>query len=297
MPSSQIDFVRTHALRCILSPEAICKRIFGVKGSKFLTIPLFLGLLSSKAEGSRALTLFWDKDVFLTPSESQLKGTFRVGAGEAIFAPAQLPCFFVTRPFALAFYTLQVGTSCAVRTGDNHTLAIDLSPEIAFRQSQRLTTLVRPGLKGGLTQSFHLGNGLSGHMVYGSFHYKFTPKSSKGQSGENVKNDFSAFQFQKWNDLFDSVLSVGWILRYFAPFEATQQEAYAVRYYESLPLELRRIGGLEDSSSVSFKAIEASVRFREGPWVFGGGLGYLVLSLDNLRLGLPYPELTVTYEW
>lgn len=256
-------------------------------------LPFLASLFSSKAlASSRKLGLFWDKDVDLIPSSSS---TLRISTSEIVWAPANLSCLFQVNTLPLAILAIEGGAQCAFATGAMHTVALGFLPEISFRKSSDLKTVVRPAIATSFVGSFHLNGSFSNTSVFGAVRYKLAPKESADAEGKLVEPGFSPAQLQKWHDLFESSLQVGGIWRNEDNRENAETLALEVSYFQSLPLELRRLGLLEFSAAIAFKGVEAELRSAFGRWSFGAGGGYLILSVDRIRLSFPYPELSVAY--
>lgn len=249
------------------------------------------------AFAGRALTLFWERDVALDGITRENAVENRLSLTQTLHAPAESPCFYLWEHAFLLFADLQLGLSCAVRTGDRHFLAIDARPEVAFRKGNQASVTFRPAVATSLTESYQLGDGLDGHMVYASFHYKFAPLTS-----ENVEPKVKGFAWetlpmQKWNDIFQTYYSLGWLRRRINPLTGRQTSAYSVNYREAIPLEIRRVGAMESSASVTYKALEAEGRWGYDQFIIGGGIGYLILAVDQVRVSFPYPLIMVGYDF
>lgn len=199
----------------------------------------------------------------------------------------------------MLYQGLQWGAQCAFRTGHSHILAVELFPEIAVRSDEENFNRLRPSVKIALTQALHLKTfGLDGALVYGRISGKFSGKENQNTVSKLSKSGYSTVQLQKWSDIVESNYSVGWSLRH-ALSETDKTQAWAIRisYAETLPYELRRFGFLEETAAVNLKTIDMSARRTFGAITFGGGLGYAAITIDTIRLALPYPTLTFDYTW
>lgn len=266
---------------------------------KLLTfLPIILSFLASRANAvGRESTLFWETDALPLESDAE-QGVFRLGLENFSYFPAKYPCLFSARLIPLVYQGLQMGTQCAIQTGETHILATEIFPEAALRSKEKGVEKFRPGVKIALTEILHIGKfGQEGALVFGRFSYKLSPKENENHIERVSESGYSVIQLQKWADILDSMYSFGWSYRKADPQTNRQAWALKISYAETLPLELRRIGFLEDTASVSLKTVDVSIRNAFGSFVLGGGLGYAAVTLDTVRFSLFYPTFALDYTW
>lgn len=205
------------------------------------------------------------------------------------------PCFLKLNTLALAYRTLQVGPTCAFATGHQHTLAAALLPEGALRTPGSAGTQVRPAILAGLVESFRLDTQTQASVLFGGLHYKLAPKESKGAQKSYATSKYNAYYLQRWADILESNFEFGFIQN----FANHQDDVWAVRafYTETLPVGLRRLGAIQEAAAVQAKFVSLGGRRRVGQWTWGGGLGYAVVTFDAVRLGIPVPDLHLSYLW
>ena len=259
------------------------------------------------AAQSRGLSLYPEQDIRLNDKQDSQSTKDNLGdqdeqeswkGAATLFAtfisPPRIPCLIRISHASLAYEALQMGASCAVDSSRNHIFALEIYPEAATR-THSSTTLLRPSLLVGMVESFKLNLLGEKSVLFGSVHYKFAPREKNRLEAEFARPNYNPFYLQRWADVIESSYILGWVRN----FERNNQEAFATRFsfQETLPLGLRRIGALQDSAAVQAKILELSVRARSGHYLWGGGIGYAVITFDALRVGLPLPSVFVGYQW
>lgn len=240
---------------------------------------------------SRLLTLFPNEDVRLAPDTPFWGG--QVTLPQTIVAPDDLPCHIRMPHLSLVTGALQVGTSCGIATGDHHALAWELFPEVGFAKSKHRAR-VRPALLIGLAGTFRL-EPLEGQALFGSVHYKLAARDKTSLEAEFAAPKYNPFYLQKWADVFESNYALGW-LREVEGAEG-RRTGIRVTFKETLPLALRRAGALAESAAIEAKFIDVDVRRKSGRFLWGGGIGYAVVTFDAIRMGFPLPNLFVGWQW
>jgi hypothetical protein len=261
-----------------------------------------LASASSSPAHSRVFTLYPEEDlVFSAPSLPNGRRDGAMTVSRTTLALGEGRCAALLSHFPLAYLTLQAGASCAVQTGLRNALAVEILLEGAYRASAN-TKSVRPGGLVLLRHTFDLLEpGDTRLRTTASLSYKFVPRESDDSQEEYAQPKYNPFYTQRWADVLESRVAFGILLS--TPWRgALDGFAAHAQYLETLPLALRRVGGLADSASVQYKQLTVDARTRVATFSFGdlflgGGLGYAVLTFDGIRAGLPLPSLAAGLLW
>lgn len=263
----------------------------------------------------RLFNLFPEDDLVVAPAPTAPGPKTRgaVTLGRTTLALGNTPCAALFSHIPLAYLTLQAGGGCTLQTGRRNTMAFEALLEGAYRKASRTTSAggvtkkteketVRPGALLLVRHAFDLHAPQERRLrTTASLSFKWVPRESAANQEAYSKPKFNPFYTQRWADVLESRFTFGVLLS--TPKNGTP-DGYAahIQYLETLPLALRRGGGLADSASLQYKQIALEGRARVGHFSFGdvflgGGFGYAVLTFDGLRTGLPLPTLAAGVLW
>jgi hypothetical protein len=195
---------------------------------------------------------------------------------------------------------LQVGVGCALEAGNRYVVGAEVLAEGAYRSSNRkgkVRRAVRPGALPALRHTFHLVDAANLRVLtIASLSYKVVARESRQSEEDFARPSYNPFYIQRWADVLESNYALG-LLTFLPVGGSPERLAVRIQYLETLPLGLRRWGGLADSASVQYKQVDVNARMRFGSFLAGAGVGYAVLTFDGIRVGIPLPALNAGFLW
>lgn len=210
-----------------------------------------------------------------------------------VYATSDFPCLISFYQSGLLTAAVQFGLSCTLQTGKQHNLTFSAIPEGALRPAKNLKNTIRPGLMLGLTQSLNLSPENRSRVLFGSIQYKYIPLEFNAPQLLYANGRQTPYSILKWLDVLQTSFSFGIIRN----FDEVNPWAIKFQYQETLPLGMRRLGGLSESAALQIKTISINSKIELSPWFFGGGIGYAIVLFDAIRIALPYPELNIGLRW
>ncbi len=223
---------------------------------------------------------------------------FVVALTHIAYFPGSSPCFIETSLLPMLYSTVQLGTRCAWPLTKRQAIGISLFPEVRIQKSSESRTTLQPAFLVGVTHNFSLSEETQRRTFFFNGNYKFVPSQPSSESISDFDAGFHAGLTQQWADIFESYWSLGAIFQTgTSPELADRGWQYRMRYRESIPLALRRIGALSQWAWVEWKAADLTTGYRgESGW--GSlGLGLAWVTLDKTKLVVPFPLVNFGYDF
>jgi hypothetical protein len=250
----------------------------------------------------------------------------RISLAESVFLYTETNrsyfCHTSVSHTSLLLASLQFRVLCQPDLAHPLRLALELSPEISLRKKNSGSGFVekyaaRAGIVLGAKFAFSLfDTQSSGVSFFASARAKLLFREKENYFSNFVSPQFTFYSLQKWNDVLESGLSVGFVHNSLSINSSNanslsaskKQNSWQFLYFESLPLSLRRVGDLQDTAALDFKRVD--IKFKQSFSKFdkveekesnlsevfwGAGIGYGILSFDNIRFSLPLPSFDVGY--
>ena len=248
-------------------------------------------LISPNAYGlEREMSLYPLQDIELIESSEKLTN-FRLGLTEIILNFKPLPCLFLFNQIPLFYSVIQAGVSCGLKVSSRNNTSLTITPEISIGENPANSKFA---LGVGIGNTFDLTNSQRSWLAVGNFNYKFW----NSESTTNSYNFTTSELLQIWGHTFNSNISLGLLYNNTKDEHSKNRYSNYFYYLQSIPLELRRIGGAENTVALTYKAVGISFRKEAFQFlIFGLGIAYWSLTLDGIRISAPIPDAYLSVDF
>jgi hypothetical protein len=251
----------------------------------FILIAANVSFIRHDAYGlEREISLYPFQDIQLVEDTEETK-IIRIGITESIANLKILPCLFLFNPIPLLYSVVQGGVSCGMSTSKRNNISLSIIPETNLSNENGKKGLA---LGVGFADSFDLTKGKRAWLATGSINYKFWDNQLMNSSYHISTSEL----IQLWGNVFDSNISLGFLHNSENKNDSLKSTFSTYFYYlQSLPLEMRQIGGVRNTASLEYKSIGVSFRKEAFHFiVFGIGIAYWNLTFDGIKISGPLPN-------